>query len=36
MLSDQAFEIMFYAALAMAAISIIAGLWAVWRDVREL
>ena len=35
-LADEALEIMFYAAAALGAISIIVGLWAVWRDVGEL
>jgi len=36
MLSDETLEMVFYAVMAIAVISIIAGMWAVWRDVREL
>jgi len=36
MLSDETLEMVFYAVMAIAVISIIAGMWAVWRDVRGL
>jgi len=35
MIMDQVLQIMFYAVMTIGGVSIIAGLWAVWRDVRD-